>query len=78
MSYIAYDQRVPEGTCSQVLRSTSVDSYRFRAYKFSVLKLIAIVIVLGYYTIPLIFASACLDHFGASLFNLLNVIVWLR
>ena len=46
------DQIVPEGTCSQVLRSTSVDSYRLRASKFSVLKLIEIVILLVYYTIP--------------------------
>ena len=34
------DQRVPEGTCSQVLRSTSVDSLCFRALRFPVLKLI--------------------------------------
>ena len=44
------DQRVPEGTCSQVLRSTSVDSYRLRASMFSALKLIEIVILWVYYT----------------------------
>ena len=27
------DQRVPEGTCRQVLRSTSDDSYRFESIK---------------------------------------------
>ena len=46
------DQGIPEGTCSQVLRSTSVDLWRLRASKFSVLKLIEIVILWVYYTIP--------------------------
>ena len=52
------DQWVPRGTCSQVLRSTSVDSYCLRASKFSVIKLFEIVILWVYYTIP----------FGFSLF----------
>ena len=50
--------RVPEGTCSQVLRSTSVDSKRLSASKLSELKLFQIVILWVYYTIP----------FGFSLF----------
>ena len=33
------DQWVPEGTCSQVLRSTSVDSWRLRASKYTVFKI---------------------------------------
>ena len=33
------DQRVPDGKCSQVLRSTSVDSKRLRASKFTVIKI---------------------------------------
>ena len=47
------DQWVPESTCSQVLRSTLVDSCILRASKFFVLKLIEIVILWVYYTIPL-------------------------
>ena len=45
VSVTACGLKSPEGTCSQVLRSTSVDSYRLRASKFSVLKLIVIVIL---------------------------------
>ena len=53
------DQIVPEGTCSQVLRSTYVDSYRFESIKIVRVKLIEIVILWVYYTIP----------FGFSLFR---------
>ena len=52
------DQRVPEGTCNQVLRSTSVNSWRFEIIEIFVSKLIEIVILWVYYTIP----------FGFSLF----------
>ena len=52
------DQRVPEGTCSQVLRPTSVIRSVSRASTFSVLKFIEIVIFVGLFTIP----------FGFSLF----------
>ena len=71
------DQGVPEGTCSQVLRSTSVDSCRFESIKFSVcLEFIQIVIFGVYYTIP--FGSTLFWHFGAYFFNFLNYFLWLR
>ena len=67
------DQRVPEGTCtSQVLRSTSFD----RASKYSMLKLIEIVILWVYCTIP--FGLSLFRHFWVSHFNFLNYVVWLR
>ena len=34
------EQLVPDGTCSQVLRSTSVDSYLLRASKFFLVKIV--------------------------------------
>ena len=70
------DQWVPEGTCSQVLRSTSVDSWRLRASKFSVLKLIEIVILWVYYTIP--FCFSLLLALSGNHFNFWNNFVWLR
>ena len=61
------DKWVPEGTCSQVLRSTSVD--RLRASKFSVLQyLFEIVILWVYYTIPFGF-SLVFGTFRTSFFN---------
>ena len=39
------DQRVPEGACCQLIRSTSVDSQRLIASNFSVLKLIENIIL---------------------------------
>ena len=69
----------PGGTCSQVLRSTSVDSQRFESIKiqFSVLKFIEILILWIYY-MTFILASASFGTFVTSLFNLLNYFVWLR
>ena len=47
-----------------------------RASKFSVLKLIEIVILSVYYTIPFL---DCFGTFlGTSLFNFLNYFIWLR
>ena len=69
-------QWVPEGTCSQVLRSTSVDSSRLRATKFSVLKLIKIEILWVYYTIP--FGFSLFWNFRTIIFNFWNHFVWLR
>ena len=66
----------PEGTCSQVLRSTSVDSYVLRASKFSV-KFIEIVI-LWIYSMESLLASAFFGTLVTSLFNFLNYFVWLR
>ena len=66
----------PEGTCSQVPLSTSVDSKRLRASKFSVLKLLKIVILWVYYTIPFGF-SLVLALLG-NRFNFWNNFVWLR
>ena len=69
------DQRVPEGTCSQILRSTSVDFVAFsRASKFSVLKFIEIVIF-GVYS-PSLLASVCFGTFEISLFNFFSYFVW--
>ena len=70
------DQGVPEGTCSQVLRSTSVDSWRLRASKLPVLKWIEIVILWVYYTIP--FGFCLIWHFSGITFQRLNYFVWLR
>ena len=70
------DQWVPEGTCSQVLRSTSVDSWRLRASKFSVLKLIEIVILWVYYTIP--FGLSLFWYVWDISFQLLKIHLWLR
>ena len=70
------DQWVPEGTCSQVLRSTSVDSWSLRASKFSVLKLIEIVILWVYYTIP--FGFSFVLALSGNHFNFWNNFVWLR
>ena len=70
------DQGVPEGTCSQVLRSTLVDLQRLRASKFSMLKLIEIVILWVYYTIP--FGLSFFRYFLALFFNFFNYFVWLR
>ena len=70
------NQGAPEGTCSQVLRSTSVDSERLRASTFSVLKLTEIVILLVYYVIP--FGFGLIWHFSDITFLLLNYLVWLR
>ena len=61
------DQRVIEGTCSQVLRSTSVDSYVLKASKFSVLKLIEIAILWVYYIIP--FGFSLFRHFWGIAFQ---------
>ena len=51
------DQGVPEGTCSQVLRSTSIELWRFESIKIFSVKLIEIVISWVYYTISLALAS---------------------
>ena len=47
-----------------------------RGSKFSALKLIDIIILWVYYTIP--FGFRVVRHFWASLFNWLNYFVWLR
>ena len=47
-----------------------------RASKFSEIKLITIVMLWVYYTIP--FGLSLFRHFFASLFNFLNYFVWLR
>ena len=60
------DQRVPEGTCSQVLRSSSVGSC---ALKFSVFQIFDIVVLLVYYTIP--FGFSFFWYFWALPFQLL-------
>ena len=70
------DQWVPEGTCSQVLRSTSVYSSRLRASKFPVIKLTEIAILWVYYTIP--FGFSLIWHILGITFQLLNYFVWLR
>ena len=70
------DQWVPEGTYSQVLRSTSVDAWRLRASEFSVLKLIEIVILWVYYTIP--FGFSLVLALSGNHFNFWNNFVWLR
>ena len=67
------DQRVLEGTCSQVLRSTSVDAF-WEHQNFLCLKLIEIVIVGINYTIPFGF-SLFLAYFG---YHFSNFFVWLR
>ena len=64
----------PEGTCSQVL-----DFGWFVAFWesiFSILKLIKIVFLWVYYTIPIGFSLYW--HFGASFFNFLNYFILLR
>ena len=70
------DQWVPEGTCSQVLRSTSVDSWGLRASKSSVIKLFEIVILWVYYTIP--FGFSLFWHVWDISFQLLKLLLWLR
>ena len=70
------DKRIPEGTCSQVQRSISVDSKRLRASKFTVIQIDWIVILRVYYTIP--FVLSLFGTSDASLFNFLNYFVWLR
>ena len=70
------DQGVPEGTCSQVLRSTLVDLERLRASKFPCLKFIEIVILWVYYTIPFGF-TLFLEIFGITS-HIFNYFVWLR
>ena len=67
-----------KGTCSHVLRSTSVDSQRFVSImlKFLVLKCIVIVILWVNYTIS--FGFILFWHFLASLLNFLSYFVWLR
>ena len=67
---------VPEDTCSQVLRSTSVDSWRLRASKFPVLKLMEIVILWVYYTIP--FGLSLVLALSDNYFNFWNNFVLLR
>ena len=66
------DQWVPEGTCSQVLRSTSsflrLIRSVLRASKFFVLKLTEIVILWVYYTIP--FGFSLFWHFSGINFQL--------
>ena len=56
----------PEGTCSQFLPSTSVDSKRLESIK----KLIEIVILWVYYTIP--FGFSFFRHFLVITFQFLN------
>ena len=58
--------------CGQLRLIRSV----LRVSKFSVLKLIEIVILWVYYTIP--FDFSLFRHFWVSLFNVLNYVVWLR
>ena len=70
------DQWVPEGTCSQVLWSTSIDSYRLRASTFSVLKLFEIVILWVYYTIPFGFSLFWFVHDIS--YQFLKILFWLR
>ena len=76
MSVTAGDQGFPEGTRSQVLRSTSVDSQRLRASKLSVLKLTEIMIFWIYYTI--LFGFSVISHFFRITYQLLNYYVLLR
>ena len=71
------DQGVPERRCSQVLRSTSVDSKRFESIKFSVcLKFNQIVILWVCHTIP--FGFTLFWHFWAYTFSFSNYFLWLR
>ena len=62
----------PEGICSQVLRIRSV----LRESNFPCLKLIEIVILWVYYTIP--FDFSLFRHFWDIIFNVLSYFVWLR
>ena len=66
------DQRVPECTCSQVLRSTSVDSWRLNASKFTVLKLIEIVIL--WFITPSLLALACFGNCLALFVKLFELV----
>ena len=50
------DQRIPDGTDGQVLRSNTIDSLRFESIEISMLKLIEIVILWVHYSIPLVSA----------------------
>ena len=70
------DQKVPEGTYSQVLRSTSIDSYRLRASTFSVFKIGWFCTFLVYYTI--LFGLSLCRYFRATTFQLLDYFVWQR
>ena len=72
------DQSVPEGTCSQVLQSTSVDFVAFGEHQnFPCLKLIEIVI-LGLLHHPF-WLQLVLRHFWGIIFQpFLNNSVWLR
>ena len=71
--------RITEGTCSHVLRSTSVDSQRFVSImlKCSVLKCIVIVILWVYYMV-ISLGFILFWHFLTSLLNFLSYFVWLR
>ena len=67
------DQWVPEGTCSQVLRSSSVDSWRFQSIKIFCVKIDINCIFWGvYYTIP--FSFSLFRHFLDFTFQLLKLI----
>ena len=70
------DQWVPEGTCSQVLRSTSVDSKRFRAFKIFNVKLFEICNFVGLLHIPF-WLYLVLAIFGITS-HIWNFFVWLR
>ena len=58
------DKRVPEDTCSQILRSTSIDCSVWEHQNFPCVKLIEIVILFVYYTI--LFGFSLVRHFIIS------------
>ena len=65
------DQWVPEGICSQTLRSTSFDSLCVESITISVLKLTEIIIFWVYYTIP--FGFSLFWHFLGINFQFLKL-----
>ena len=72
------DQRVPEGTCSQVLRSTSVDSKRFESINIFRVEIYWNCKFCGLFTIP--FGLSLFWHFCDTCisFQLFSYFVWLR
>ena len=70
------DQRVPEGTCSQVLRSTSVDSKRFESINIFRVQIYWNCNFWGLFTIG--FGLSLFLHFCDISFQLFSYFVWQR
>ena len=67
------DQRVPEGTCSQVLRSTSVDSWRLESIKIFRIKVDGNCNFVGLFHHPF-WLQLVLGTFETSIFNFFKVL----